>query len=344
MNSNIKELTLEELQKTVSKWQQPVFRAGQIFAWVYKKGIKDFNEISNIPLALKKQLKEEFCLFQIKAKEILTSSDGTKKLLLQLIDNNCIEAVIIPAGARVTGCVSTQVGCKFACGFCASGLSGFERNLTTAEIIEQALYLKEYSETGKLTHIVFMGMGEPLDNYDNLLKAIRIINSEYSLNIGARRITISTCGIIPGINKLANEGLQVELSISLHAADDAVRNRLMPVNKKYPLADLMAACRDYYTKTNRQITFEYVLIKDLNSDLQNAAKLSKIIQGFDCKINLIPCNYIKELGLEPPNKIDFLRFRDYLIKNEVQVTLRRGRGEDIHSACGQLRLYYEKKD
>jgi len=343
MDKNIKELTLDELKQKLADWKEPLFRAAQIFSWIYKRRIQDFDEMNNIPLSLRKQLKKNFSLTEIKPKEVLTSSDGTSKLLLQLKDNHCIESVIIPAQSRVTGCISSQVGCKFACRFCASGLSGFERDLTTAEIIEQVLFIKQYAGANILTHIVFMGMGEPLDNYDSVLKAIRIINSPEGLTIGARRITISTCGIIPGIKRLSDEGLQVELSISLHAADDTTRNYLMPVNKKYPLKELLATCHEYFKKTNRQITFEYILIKDLNSDLQNAVKLSTIVQGLNCKINLIPCNYIKELNLEPPNKIEFLQFKDYLVKNGVHVTVRQPRGEDIHSACGQLRLHYEKK-
>ncbi len=188
-----------------------------------------------------------------------------------------------------------------------------------------------------------MGTGEPLDNYDNVLRAIRIINSDYAFNIGARRITISTCGIIPGIKKLAREGLQVELSVSLHAADDNIRDKLMPVNKKYPLKDLFTALRQYVEKTNRQVTFEYILAKGINSDLPSARKLCKIVQGLDCKVNLIPINPQKEIGLEPPAKPDILFFRDALIKSGVPVTLRKPRGQDIEAACGQLRLRYEKR-
>jgi 23S rRNA (adenine2503-C2)-methyltransferase len=209
-------------------------------------------------------------------------------------------------------------------------------------MIEEVLYSKNKSKNKKLTHLVFMGIGEPLDNYDNVLKAIRIINSPEGLNIGARRITVSTCGIIPGIKRLSAEGLQVELSISLHAPDDETRSQIMPVNKKYPVTELIKACKDYIKKTNRQITFEYVLIKNLNSDLQNAQKLSKILRGLNCKINLIPCNPIKELNIEPPNKLEILLFKDYLLKEGINATLRKPRGQDIEAACGQLRLRYEK--
>ncbi|MCX5703122.1 MAG: 23S rRNA (adenine(2503)-C(2))-methyltransferase RlmN, partial [Candidatus Omnitrophica bacterium] len=276
--------------------------------------------------------------------ETICSKDGTVKFLFELKDKNFVEAVSIPAKGRTTVCLSTQVGCKFACRFCASGISGFKRNMTCGEIIEELWQLKNNSPGIKITHIVFMGIGEPLENYDNVLKAIRIINSKHSFNIGARRITISTSGIIPGIKMLMNEGLQIELSISLHAADEKTRSSLMPINKKYPLRDLIAACREYIKKTHRQITFEYILIDKLNSDLQNAQKLSTILKGLRLsKVNLIPSNPIAELKIWPPKAKDVLLFRDYLLRQGINVTLRKPRGQDIEAACGQLRLRYENK-
>jgi len=208
-------------------------------------------------------------------------------------------------------------------------------------MLDEVVYLKNNSPG--LTHIVFMGIGEPLDNYDNVIKAVRLINSPGGLNIGARRITISTCGIIPGIKRLAGEGLQLELSVSLHAADDKVRSRIMPVNKIYPLKGLMECCREYIKETNRQITFEYILIKGVNSDLLSAQNLIKIVKGLNCKINLIPSNAVREYKVEPPNKREALFFRDRLIKSGVNVTLRKPRGHDIEAACGQLRLRHEKE-
>jgi 23S rRNA (adenine2503-C2)-methyltransferase len=321
----------------------PVFHARQVFSWIYQKGARDFSAMSNLPLELRGLLKEKFSLFELEIKEVLTSRDGTQKYLFLLPDKNGIEAVSIPAKDRLTGCVSSQVGCRFSCKFCASGLAGFKKNLTCGQIVEEVLALKNACAAQKLTHLVFMGIGEPLDNYDNVLKAIRLINSPDAFNIGARRITISTCGIIPGIKRLEKEGLQVELSISLHSADNKTRSALMPVNKVYPLEELMAACREYIRNTNRQITFEYVLIKNFNSDLQSAVNLSKMLQGLKSKVNLIPCNHIPVLGLEPPGKLDVLFFRDRLLKAGIHTTLRAPRGEDINSACGQLRLQYEKK-
>lgn len=342
MRRNIKGLELGELEDILEGRGEDRFHARQIFSWIYQKGIDDFSRMSDLSGALRDFLKDNFSLSSLKPVENRESRDGTEKFLLELADGNFIEAVLIPAEARLTGCVSTQAGCKFACRFCASGLAGFKRNLTCAEIIEEVLHLEYRSRHKGLTHLVFMGTGEPLDNYDSVLKAIRIINCKFGLNIGARRITISTCGIIPGIKRLAGEGLQIELSVSLHAADDATRSRLMPVNKVYPLRSLIAACREYAGKTNRQVTFEYILIKGVNSDLESAKNLGRIMRGFDCKVNLIPANIVKECRLEPPGKPEILMFRDLLLKSGVNVTLRKPRGDDIGAACGQLRIKYAK--
>lgn len=341
---NIKDLSLKELEQVLSAWKEKEFRARQIFSWIYQKANGDFIEMDDLPLSLRGRLKENFCLSSLGLIKVFKSRDETQKLLLRLGDGNLIEAAIIPAAGRVTGCLSTQLGCKFACRFCASGLSGFKRNLTCGEILDEVLYLRNHAPAHKLTHLVFMGIGEPLDNYDNVLKAIRIINSPDAFNIGARRITISTCGIIPGIERLSEEGMQLELSVSLHAADDKTRSQIMPINKIYPLKALIAVCKDYSKKTRRQVTFEYVLIKGVNSDLLSAKNLIKILKELKlCKINLIPGNYIKEYNLEPPDKAEVLLFRERLKKGGLNVTLRRPRGLDIEAACGQLRLKHEKK-
>jgi 23S rRNA (adenine2503-C2)-methyltransferase len=338
----IKELTLEKLINNLKDWGIPDFHARQIFTWIYKRGADDFEQMSDLPVDLRRRLKDKFCLSSLKLVSRLKSFDGTEKLLFELKDAKLIEAVAIPTQDRLTGCISTQVGCKFNCSFCASGILGFKRNLTAAEMIDEALYSKNNSG-GKLTHLVFMGTGEPLDNYENVIKAIRSINSPEGLHIGARRITISTCGIIPGIKRLANEGLQIELSVSLHAPDEKLRSQIMPVNKKYPLKELILACKEYIEDTNRQVTFEYVLIKGINSDLQNALNLSRILKGLNCKVNLIPANVVEECRIEPPKKLEILLFRDLLLKHGVNVTLRKPRGKDIEAACGQLRLSYAKK-
>ncbi|MEI6631792.1 MAG: 23S rRNA (adenine(2503)-C(2))-methyltransferase RlmN [bacterium] len=340
---DIKELNLEELTRILKTWQEESFRAGQVFSWVYKKGAKDFDSMSDLSSGLRLKLKENFSFGLLKLLDKRLSADGTQKFLFGLADKGSVEAVSIPAESRVTGCLSTQVGCKFACSFCASGLHGFKRNLSVAEILEQVLFIKDSSKAKKLTHLVFMGTGEPLDNYDNLLKSIRIINSKDAFNIGARRITISTCGITPGIKRLAEEGLQIELSVSLHASDDKTRSRIMPINKRYPLKALLEACREYIKKTNRQITFEYVLIRGLNSNLQSSRELGRILRGLICKVNLIPANFVEELRIAPPNKPEALYFRDSLLKAGINVTLRKPRGEDIEAACGQLRLKHENR-
>ncbi|MFA6349946.1 MAG: 23S rRNA (adenine(2503)-C(2))-methyltransferase RlmN [Candidatus Omnitrophota bacterium] len=340
---DIKDFNLLELEQELVGISVDKFRAKQIFSWIYQKGVFDFDQMSNLPAELRLKMKEKFYIVGFKLVKKSISADQTQKLLLGLSDGNLIESVIIPADDRVTGCVSAQAGCKYACGHCASGVLGFKRDLSCGEILEQVLLIKCNSEGNKLTHIVFMGTGEPLDNYDNVLKAIRVINSKEALNIGQRRITISTCGLIPRIRQLAKEGLQIELSVSLHAADDVTRSRIMPVNKKYPLKELISALREYIKITNRQVTFEYTMIKGLNSDTQSAKNLVTLLKGMECKVNLIPCNPIKELGLEPPGKVDILLFRDVLIKADVNVTLRASRGQDIEAACGQLRLRYENE-
>lgn len=336
---DIKELSLSELENKLRQWQYPDFHAAQIFNWIYQKEIFDFCRMTNLSASLRQKLEENFSLRALKLRKVLVSHDTTEKFLLELRDGQVIEAVMIPAQGRATACVSTQVGCKFACLFCASGIGGFKRDLTVAEILDEVLYLRYHSQSKNLTHLVFMGMGEPLDNYDNVLKAIRTINCKHGLGIGSRRITVSTCGIIPGIERLSAEKMQIELSVSLHGADDKTRSRLVPVNKKYPLNALIAACREYIKKTNRQITFEYVLIKDINSDLLSAQELSKICKILKtCKVNLIPANPVKEKNILPPNKLEILLFRDRLLKSGVNATLRKARGEDILAACGQLRF------
>jgi len=338
--TSILALILKELEDRLCLLAIERFRAKQIFSWIYKKNVGSFEQMTDLPKDLRSKLKENFWIYELKVLRQVESCDGTRKFLFALKDKNTIEAVIIPSKKRLTGCVSTQVGCKFGCKFCASAMRGFKRNLTTAEIVEEVLRLRHLSKNA-LTHLVFMGIGEPLDNYENVLKAIRIINASWGLNIGARKITISTCGIIPGIKKLATEGLQIELSVSLHAADEKTRNKLMPINKKYPLEDLIETLKDYIKKTKRQVTFEYVLIDGINADVASALNLVKLLKGMNCKLNLIPCNPVKELGFFTPKSSNVLFFKDTLLKNGIPTTLRLPRGRDIQAACGQLRLSAE---
>ncbi|MCK5580084.1 MAG: 23S rRNA (adenine(2503)-C(2))-methyltransferase RlmN [Candidatus Omnitrophica bacterium] len=345
-HQDIRNLSLDELCCFLKDSKEQSFRATQIFKWIYQKGVTSFDQMKNLSQGLREKLAKQFTLTggnglkSSPAKQI--SIDGTTKYLFELADGEKIETVLIPTKTRATVCVSTQAGCKFGCRFCASGVGGFKRNLTTSEILAQILTVQSQlpltiNHLSKITHIVFMGTGEPLDNYENVLKAVRIINLKQGLGIGARRITVSTCGVIPGIERFSREGLQVELAISLHGFDNASRNALMPVNRKYPFDKLMQACREYTKKTKRQITFEYILIKDLTSHAQAAQKLARSLKGVICKMNLIPYNPVQEFDYEAPSRKEINAFKESLIRRGVHVTLRSARGQDVSAACGQLR-------
>lgn len=334
---DIKELSLEELKAILTDWEIPEYRAEQIFGWLYQKGISSFEQMTNLPRELRQRLNQTLTLSTVQCIEEKPARDGTKKFLLRLADQHLIESVLIPMRERVTGCISSQVGCRFRCRFCASGLAGFKRNLTTPEIINQVIFLQGNQP---LNNLVVMGIGEPLDNYGNVLKAVHLINAPVGLGIGARKITISTCGIIPGIERLGQEGLQIRLSVSLHSADDKLRTKLMPVNKQYPLKDLMTACQCYIRQTNRLVTFEYLLIKDINAGVTEARQLARLIMGLNCKVNLIPYNPIPEFPFIAPPPEQVLSFRDMLVKAGINATIRAPRGQDIHAACGQLRTRF----
>lgn len=336
---NIKNLTLSELEEFLKRNDIPAFHSRQIFSWIYKKRVNDFQLMSDLSKELRDFLLKNFDFGLTKIITIEKSKDGTKKYAFQLKDKNTIESVLIPAKSRLTICLSTQVGCKFNCSFCLSASVGFVRNLETAEIIDQFI-LAEKNVDRPITHIVFMGIGEPLDNYGNVLKAIRIFNSKFGPEIGARRITISTSGVIPSIKKLSGEKLQFELSVSLHSAIDSVRAKLMPINKKYPLDKLMPTLKEYIEKTNRQITFEYVLLKGINADKINAEALIKLLKGLNCKINIIVYNISSLSKFSPPDLEQVNRFQSILEKGGINVILRQPRGQDINAACGQLRANY----
>ena len=334
---DIRDLSFPELVFFFAGLKEKPFRAQQIFAWIYTKGAMSFDVMTNLPAALRAALKDQFILEEPTLAHKDVSADGTTKFLFSLKDDEKVETVLIPTENRTTACISTQAGCKFGCRFCASGIGGWTRNLTAAEILSEVLYVKNHSPQKDLSHIVFMGVGEPLDNYDNLLRAIRIINAKNAINIAARRITISTCGLVPQIKKLTQEGLQIELAISLHGSSEENRNILMPVNRKYPLKDLIAACKDYIRATNRQVTFEYILIKDITCTEQAAKELGGLLKGMLCKINLIPYNKVEEFPHEPPGKMEMLFFKNLLDKAGVHATIRMPRGRDVNAACGQLR-------
>ena len=336
---DIHELSLEELTSYLKSVAAQPFRAEQIFQWIYKRGAWGFDVMGNVPQELKDRLKKDFLLAPNTIARKVISDDGTTKFLFDLHDHEKIESVLIPTEKRTTACISTQAGCKFGCKFCASGLGGLSRNLTCAEMVTQVLHIKEEALKHKrpLTNIVFMGTGEPLDNFANLMKAIRTINSAKGMNIGARHITISTVGVVPKIKELALEGLQVELAISLHGYDNPSRNVLMPVNKKYPFDELMAACREYVRQTSRQITFEYILIKDVTCTSQAVAHLKKAFKGIICKMNLIPYNPVSEFDYKTPLRQEMCTFKNSLEASGIHATLRTPRGKEVNAACGQLR-------
>ncbi|MFC1645957.1 23S rRNA (adenine(2503)-C(2))-methyltransferase RlmN [Candidatus Omnitrophota bacterium] len=337
MKKDLKTLTLKELSAYLRDSGYPEFHAKQIFSWLYQKEVDDFYLMSNLSANLRKQIASDFYLSQFKVDKKLVSKDGTRKYLFELEDGNVIEAVLIPHKDRNTVCLSTQVGCKFSCSFCASGELGFVRNLNQAEMLNQILSIRKDIKKD-INNIVFMGIGEPLDNYDVLLSSIRIINAKYGFNIGQRRITISTAGLIDGIKKLSREGLQVELSVSLHSAIDSKRDKIMPISRKNPLDKLFPCLKDFTKRTKRKITFEYLLIGEFNTKLDDAKKLVSGIKGIHCKINLIPFNPIGKGNFMAPKKLEVLFFKDFLSKNKVDVIIRQSRGQDIEAACGQLRL------
>ena len=342
---NILDLTPKELKDRFKELGLEPYRADQILQWIYEKGVYDFEKMTNLSVPLRAKLKESFTigLPEIAARE-KSDDDKSVKLLLKLSDKEFVETVCMvtekitdPAKTRSTVCVSSQVGCKFHCAFCASGQNGFFRNLTAAEMLSQVLLARDASPEKKINNIVFMGIGEPFDNYNEVLKTIRTLNSAQALHIGARKITISTCGIIPKIEKLGEEGLQVELSVSLHGANDSVRGTIMPVNKAYPVSELIDACRRYAKKTKRAITFEYILIKGINAAEKDARDLARRLKGLLCKVNLIPYNPIEEFPHAQPEYPEIVRFEEILESAGIKTTVRFSKGRDIQAACGQLR-------
>jgi 23S rRNA (adenine2503-C2)-methyltransferase len=336
---DIKSLSKTELEEALIGLGAQKYRATQIWRWLYKAGAKHFDDMKDLPSDLRDKLKAKFHITHVALLDSRKSlSDGTTKYLLKLEDGNSIETVFLPETGRSTICLSSQVGCKFSCAFCASSPFGFVRNLKTSEILDEVLFVKANNPEKSVTNLVFMGIGEPFDNYDNVMKAVRILNDKDAFNIGARKITISTCGVIPGMKKMEKEGLQIELSVSLHSADDAVRTKLVPINKRYPIKDLIEACKEYIRDTNRIITFEYILIKGVNSSEEDAVKLARLLRGMKCKVNTISFNKIKALDYEEPDAGDVKRFMKVLKDKSVTAIHRKSRGEDIDAGCGQLRI------
>ena len=333
---NIKDYNLDSLKEEFVNMGEKPFRAEQVFKWLYEEKVKEFDEMTNLSLALREKLKENYtmCNFNILKKQ--ESSDGTKKYLFDILDGNAIETVLMSYHHGYSLCVSSQVGCKMGCKFCASTGIQFARNLTSGEIVEQILAVEQDNNI-RISNIVFMGIGEPLDNYDNVVNAIRIINNQKGINIGARHISISTSGLVPKIYKLAEENIQCTLSISLHATTNEKRSSMMPVNKLYPIEELLKACKDYINKTNRRISFEYALAKDNNDNLEDAKRLVHLLKGMICHVNLIPINKIENGAYTKSSNENIMKFRDYLNDHGIVATIRRELGSDIDAACGQLR-------
>ena len=338
LKKDIKNFTLQELKKEIEKLSVPAYRAEQVLYWVYKRGVDKFSAMNNLPKDIRDGFDKIFYIGNIELEERARSKDRSEKFLFRLSDNNFIESVVICSGKRSTLCLSTQVGCKFGCAFCASGTKGFIRDLTTSEIIDQILFL-QHRDGHPMTNFVFMGMGEPFDNYDNLVRAIEIMNSKEALGIGARRITVSTCGLIPGIERFKELGIQANLSVSLHAVNNNLRNKLVPINKKYPLERLIAVCQDFVKKTGRMPTLEYVLIKGINDSLKDAKALSAMARILMAKVNLIPYSPIIGKEYKTPAQGTINIFKKLLDQNKIGVTVRESKGKDIQAGCGQLALH-----
>ena len=335
--TDIKSMDFEELKTFVKDIGEPAFRAKQLFEWMHKSLIESFDECTNLSKAFRELLKSQVILTRLKTVEVFTSKiDDTRKYLFALSDGNIIESVRMKYEHGNSVCISSQVGCRMGCKFCASTLDGLVRNLTTAEMLDQVYSIQRILGE-RVSNIVVMGSGEPLDNYDNIVKFVRIISSDMGLNISQRNITVSTCGIVPNIKKLADEGLNITLALSLHAPNDGIRKTIMPVANKYALKDIIAACDYYFKKTGRRVSYEYSLVAGVNDNMEEAKSLVRLVNGRNIHINLIPVNPIKERDFKQSDKFKIKAFRDFLEKRGVNATIRREMGRDIDGACGQLR-------
>ena len=375
MPTDIKSLTREELEAQFKTWEQPVYRVAQVLDWLYVRRVTSWDAMTNLPKAMREKLRGKYSLQTHELVRKQGSHDTTQKFLWRLHDHSLIESVLIPANPALYGeasdrhtlCISTQVGCAYGCKFCASGLDGWKRNLTPDEIVEQILSVERWNEQNAerearsgeppedstphsalrtprlINNIVVMGMGEPLANYDNLLKSLKILNAPWGGGIGARKITISTSGLAPQIRKLAREPMQFRLAISLHGATDETRNKIMPVNRKYPLKELVNACEEYQHEKGRMITLEYILIAGMNDSIAETKPLAVLARKLHAKVNLIPYNKVDGLPWERPGEEACEKFMAALEDQNVTATLRREKGHDIDAACGQLRLKTERE-
>lgn len=339
MREDIKSMTLPELQGAMVSLGQPAFRAGQIYTWLHR-GARSFQEMTNLSKDLRRQLEEryEITVPQVVRKQE-SRKDGTVKYLWRLSDGNCVETVLMRYHYGNSVCISSEVGCPMGCAFCASTLGGLVRRLRPSEMLDQVLFTQLDSGL-PISHIVLMGIGEPLDNFDTVLRFLELVNSPQGLNIGMRHISLSTCGLVPRIDELAKRKLQLTLSVSLHAPNDRVRNTIMPVNKAYPSQELLDACRRYYAETSRRISFEYAMIDGVNDSVENARELISRLRGLPAHFNLIPLNHVEESPLKPSSKAAVALFQKTLEDAGIPATVRRTLGGDIDASCGQLRRKY----
>ncbi len=341
MKTDIKSMTLEEMKSAMKALGLPAFRAGQIYTWLHR-GVTSFEDMTNLSKDLRAKLDESYAITAPKVvRKQESARDGTIKYLWRLSDGNCVETVLMRYHYGNTVCISSEVGCAMGCAFCASTQGGLVRRLTPSEMLDQVLFTSLDSGL-PISHIVLMGIGEPLDNFDTVMRFLELVNSPEGMNISMRHISLSTCGLVPKIQKLAEKKLQLTLSVSLHAPSDEIRSTIMPINRAYPVDVLLQACRDYYEATGRRISFEYAMIRDVNDTESCARLLLKKLKGLPCHVNLIPLNEVAESPLHPSTRKSVARFQQILEEGGVTATVRRTLGGDIDASCGQLRRNYEK--
>ncbi|MDD7386618.1 MAG: 23S rRNA (adenine(2503)-C(2))-methyltransferase RlmN [Firmicutes bacterium] len=339
---NLKSRTLPELTAVIKELRQPAFRGKQVYSWLHK-GVRSYDEMTNLPKGLRDTLAERYpiCPPEVARKQV-SQKDGTIKYLWRLSDGNCVETVLMRYHYGNTVCISTEVGCRMGCAFCASTLGGLVRRLEPFEMLDQVLFTQVDSGL-PVSRIVLMGIGEPLDNFDNVMRFLELVNSPDGMNISMRHISLSTCGLVPKIDELAKRKLQLTLSVSLHAPNDEIRNQIMPVNRAYPSEELLAACRRYYEATSRRISFEYAMIDGVNDSEADARELLRRMKGLPAHFNLIPLNYVEESPLKPSSREAVARFQKILEDGGIPATVRRTLGGDIEASCGQLRRKYAKE-
>lgn len=342
---NIYNLSYEDLQLVIGQAGLPKFRTKQIWQWLYKHMISDFSQMNNVDAKTKQHLMENYFIPNFKIVRHQKSTDGTQKVLLQLNDTEVVETVLMSYKHGYSVCVTTQIGCKIGCSFCASHLGGFKRNLSTGEIVAQVIAFERLLKAEeRVSNIVVMGIGEPMDNLDNVLKFIDVINDENGLKIGARHITVSTSGIVPKMYSLIEYPKQINLAISLHASNDEVRSRIMKINDVYPISEIMKVTKEYIKKTNRRVSFEYIMLSGINDSEEHARELMELVKGMNCHINLIPFNSVDEYDYAKSNDQQINKFATILKSRNIQVTVRQSKGNDIDGACGQLRRKHKKND